>query len=85
MDILIWIVFGLVAGAIAKFIMPGKDPGGIFVTIALGIVGALLGGWIGRAMGLYRDGEPAGFVMAIIGAIILLVIYRFVVGSRARA
>jgi uncharacterized membrane protein YeaQ/YmgE (transglycosylase-associated protein family) len=84
MEILLWIVFGLVVGIIAKFLMPGNDPGGIIVTIVIGIVGALLGGWIGRAFGVYREGEPVGFVMAVVGAIVLLVLYR-VVAPRLRA
>ena len=84
MDILIWIVFGLVVGIVAKFLMPGNDPGGIFVTIILGIVGAMVGGWIGRAMGLYREGEPTGFIMAVVGAIVVLGVYRLVVSSRSR-
>lgn len=67
-SILGWIVFGLIVGALAKLVMPGRDPGGIIVTIVLGIVGAVLGGWLGRAIGLYGPGEPAGFVMALIGA-----------------
>ncbi|MCZ2076201.1 MAG: GlsB/YeaQ/YmgE family stress response membrane protein [Bryobacteraceae bacterium] len=71
-----WIVFGLVVGVIAKLLMPGKDPGGFIVTILLGIAGALLGGYIGRALGWYGPGEGAGFLMALIGAIILLVLYR---------
>jgi len=82
MSILLWIVFGLIVGAIAKFLMPGRDPGGIIVTIVLGIVGALLGGWLGQALGLYAPGEPAGFIMAVIGAIIVLLIYRVVIGRR---
>jgi uncharacterized membrane protein YeaQ/YmgE (transglycosylase-associated protein family) len=80
--ILGWIVFGLVVGVIAKLLMPGRDPGGFIVTILLGIVGAVVGGWIGRALGLYGPGEPAGFIMAVVGAILLLVIYRFTVGRR---
>lgn len=84
MDILLWIVFGLVVGIVAKFLMPGNDPGGIFVTIVLGIVGAMLGGWVGRVMGFYREGEPAGFLMAVIGAVIVLAIYRLVAPGRAR-
>ena len=76
MGILGWIVFGLVVGALAKLIMPGKDPGGIFVTIVLGIVGALLGGFLGRLIGLYKEGEPAGFIGALVGAIVLLWLYR---------
>src|SRR3989442_13165606 len=83
MDILLWIVFGLVVGIVAKLIMPGADPGGIVVTIVLGIVGALLGGWIGRVMGLYHEGEAAGFIMAVIGAGIVLALYRLVVSRRA--
>ena len=84
MDILLWIVFGLVVGAVAKFLMPGNDPGGIIVTIVLGIVGAMLGGWLGRAMGMYRQGEPAGFIMAVVGAIVILGLYRLVISRRGR-
>ena len=76
MGILGWVVFGLVVGALAKLIMPGKDPGGIFITIILGIVGALLGGFLGRLIGLYKEGEPAGFIGALVGAILLLWLYR---------
>jgi uncharacterized membrane protein YeaQ/YmgE (transglycosylase-associated protein family) len=75
-SILGWIIFGLIVGALAKLVMPGRDPGGIIVTIVLGIVGALLGGWLGRAIGLYGPNEAAGFVMALIGALILLGLYR---------
>ena len=71
-----WILFGLVVGVIAKLIMPGRDPGGFIVTILLGIAGAVIGGWMGRAMGLYGPGEAAGFFMALLGAIILLALYR---------
>jgi uncharacterized membrane protein YeaQ/YmgE (transglycosylase-associated protein family) len=85
MDILIWIVFGLVVGIVAKFLMPGPDPGGMIVTIVLGIVGALLGGWIGRALGVYQPGQPAGFVMAVIGAIVVLAIYRLAFAGRHRS
>jgi uncharacterized membrane protein YeaQ/YmgE (transglycosylase-associated protein family) len=77
MDILLWIVFGLVVGLVAKLIMPGRDPDGVILTIVLGVVGALLGGWVGRVAGLYRAGEPAGFLMAVVGAIIVLTVYRF--------
>jgi uncharacterized membrane protein YeaQ/YmgE (transglycosylase-associated protein family) len=82
MSILLWIVFGLIVGAVAKLIMPGRDPGGIIITILLGIVGALVGGWLGQALGLYRPGEPAGFIMAVVGAIILLALYRFLRGRQ---
>ena len=64
--------------------MPGPDPGGIILTIVLGIVGALLGGWVGRVMGLYREGEAAGFIMAVVGAVIVLVLYRFIAPTRTR-
>jgi len=77
-----WIIFGLIVGVIAKLLMPGRDPGGFVITILLGIVGAMLGGWIGRALGMYGPGQPAGFFMAIVGAIILLGIYRLAVGRR---
>ncbi len=74
--ILVMIILGLVIGAVAKLIMPGNDPGGIIVTILLGIAGALVGGFLGRAMGLYQEGQPAGFVMSVAGALILLGGYR---------
>jgi uncharacterized membrane protein YeaQ/YmgE (transglycosylase-associated protein family) len=83
LSILGWIVFGLIIGAIAKLLMPGRDPGGIIVTMLLGIVGALLGGFLGRSLGLYGPGEAAGFVMSLIGAIILLLLYRLLVARRA--
>jgi uncharacterized membrane protein YeaQ/YmgE (transglycosylase-associated protein family) len=76
LGILGWIVFGLIVGALAKLVMPGNDPGGIIVTILLGIAGALVGGFIGRALGWYTPGEPAGFIMATLGAVLLLFIYR---------
>jgi uncharacterized membrane protein YeaQ/YmgE (transglycosylase-associated protein family) len=82
MTILGWILFGLVVGAVAKLLMPGRDPGGFIVTILLGIVGALIGGFLGRAMGLYREGEAAGFFMALLGSIVLLFIYRMAVRRR---
>ena len=76
MTILGWIFFGLIVGIIGKLLMPGRDPGGFVITTILGIVGALVGGFLGRILGLYREGDPVGFVMAIIGSIILLVLYR---------
>jgi uncharacterized membrane protein YeaQ/YmgE (transglycosylase-associated protein family) len=85
MSILGWILFGLVVGALAKLVMPGRDPGGIIVTILLGIVGALLGGFLGRALGLYNEGEPAGFVGAFVGAVVVLLIYRMATGRRRLA
>ena len=82
LGILGWIIFGLIVGALAKLVMPGKDPGGVIVTILLGIAGAVLGGFIGRALGLYGPEDAAGFVMAFVGAIALLAIYRFTVGRK---
>ena len=85
MSILGWIVFGLIVGALAKLVMPGRDPGGIIVTMLLGIAGAVLGGFIGRAMGLYGEGDAAGFVMSFLGAVLLLFLYRMMVGRRSVA
>jgi uncharacterized membrane protein YeaQ/YmgE (transglycosylase-associated protein family) len=83
MSVIGWIVFGLVVGLVAKFLMPGRDPGGFMITILLGIGGALVGGYIGRGLGWYGEGDPVGFVMAVIGAILLLFLYRrFFVSSR---
>ena len=82
MGILSWIVFGLVVGIIAKLLMPGRDPGGFIITILLGIAGALLGGFIGRAMGFYGPDQSAGWLMSILGAIVLLLLYRLLVRRR---
>jgi uncharacterized membrane protein YeaQ/YmgE (transglycosylase-associated protein family) len=76
MHILWTLVIGLVAGIIAKMIMPGRDPGGIIITMLLGIAGAFVGTWLGKVLGIYGEGESAGFIASIIGAIILLAIYR---------
>jgi uncharacterized membrane protein YeaQ/YmgE (transglycosylase-associated protein family) len=76
MGIIGWIIVGLVVGAIAKLVMPGRDPGGFIITIGLGIAGAVVGGVIGRALGFYDPGQPAGWLMSIVGAVILLAIYR---------
>ncbi len=84
MEFLLWILFGLVVGVVAKFIMPGRDPGGMVLTIVLGIVGAVVGGWLGRVLGLYRPGEVAGFIMAVVGAIVILALYRVVTSGRSR-
>jgi uncharacterized membrane protein YeaQ/YmgE (transglycosylase-associated protein family) len=71
-----WIVFGLIVGLIAKLLMPGRDPGGFIVTMLLGMAGAVIGGFIGRALGWYGPDEGAGFLMSLLGAIFLLVVYR---------
>ena len=78
-----WIIIGLLAGAIAKLIMPGKDPGGWIVTILLGIGGAMLAGFLGKLVGWYEVGEGPGFIAAIVGALIILVLYRLVLKKRA--
>jgi uncharacterized membrane protein YeaQ/YmgE (transglycosylase-associated protein family) len=75
-------LFGLIVGAIAKLVMPGRDPGGIIVTMAIGLVGALIGGWLGRAVGWYGPNDGAGYIVSIIGAILLLWIYRMIVARR---
>jgi len=80
--ILGWIVVGGIAGAIAKLLMPGRDPGGCIITVLLGIAGALVAGWLGQAVGWYKMGEGAGFIAAIVGAFLLLGIYRLVAGRR---
>jgi len=71
-----WILFGLIVGVIAKLLMPGRDPGGFIITIVLGIAGSLVGGFTGRALGLYGPGQPAGFLMSVLGAILILFLYR---------
>ena len=75
MGIIGWIFFGLVVGVVGKFLMPGRDPGGFVITILLGIGGALIGGFVGQSLGFYREGEPAGFIMAVIGSVLLLFLF----------
>jgi uncharacterized membrane protein YeaQ/YmgE (transglycosylase-associated protein family) len=80
----IWtIIIGFLAGALAKFLMPGRDPGGFIITILLGILGAVVATWLGQAVGWYRAGEGAGFIGAVLGAVIVLAVYRAVAGRRA--
>jgi uncharacterized membrane protein YeaQ/YmgE (transglycosylase-associated protein family) len=74
-----WIIFGLIVGIVAKLLMPGRDPGGFVITALIGIVGAVLAGWIGRAVGWYGPNDSAGFLMSVVGAVILLAIYHVVV------
>jgi uncharacterized membrane protein YeaQ/YmgE (transglycosylase-associated protein family) len=85
MSILGWILFGLIIGALAKLVMPGRDPGGIIVTMLLGIAGALIGGFIGRAVGFYGANQSAGWFMSFLGAVILLWIYRLLVSRQTVA
>ena len=83
MGAILWtLVIGLVIGAIAKLLMPGRDPGGCIITMLLGIAGAFVAGYLGRVLGWYQPGEPAGFIASVIGAMLLLLIYRMVAGKR---
>lgn len=84
MGIIVWIIFGLLVGIVAKLLMPGRDPGGFIITVLLGVAGALVGGFIGRSAGWYREGDPVGFVMAVVGSIVLLVLYRLAVRGPRR-
>jgi uncharacterized membrane protein YeaQ/YmgE (transglycosylase-associated protein family) len=80
---ILWVlIIGLIVGAFAKLIMPGHDPGGIFVTMLLGVAGSLIGGIFGRALGLYGPGQSAGFIVSTLGAIVLLALYRLIIGHR---
>ncbi|MEO8703319.1 MAG: GlsB/YeaQ/YmgE family stress response membrane protein [Kofleriaceae bacterium] len=83
MHIIITLVIGLIVGALAKFVMPGKDPGGIIITILLGVAGSFIAGMLGHALGWYEVGDGPGIIASIIGALILLAGYRMVVGRRA--
>jgi uncharacterized membrane protein YeaQ/YmgE (transglycosylase-associated protein family) len=82
MHILWMLVIGLVAGALAKLIMPGKDPGGVIVTMLIGVAGSLIAGWLGHAAGWYRTGENAGLIASVVGALLLLGVYRLVIHFR---
>ena len=82
MGIIITIIIGFLAGLVAKFLMPGRDPGGFIITTLLGIVGAVVATYLGQALGWYRADQGAGFIGAVVGAIILLVIYRMVARRR---
>ena len=77
------IIFGLIVGLVAKLLMPGKDPSGFFITAIIGIVGSLIGGFLGRMLGLYREGDPAGFIMSVIGVMVLVYVYHLVVKRTA--
>ena len=82
MAIIGWVFFGLVVGIVGKLLTPGRDPGGFILTIILGIAGALIGGFLGQSLGLYREGEPVGFIMAVVGSVILLLLYRMFTRNR---
>ncbi|MGB7753276.1 MAG: GlsB/YeaQ/YmgE family stress response membrane protein [Candidatus Acidiferrales bacterium] len=83
---LLWeMIIGLIVGVVAKFLMPGKDPGGIWITMIIGIAGSILATYLGQAIGWYRAGQGAGFIMSVVGAILLLLIYRVIRGATAKA
>ena len=82
MGILSAIIIGLIVGIVAKLLMPGRDPGGFIVTILLGIAGSFVAGYLGHALGWYREGQPAGFLASVVGAIVLLALYRMIAGRR---
>ena len=83
MGLIATLIIGLVVGVIAKLLMPGKDPGGFIVTTILGIAGAFVAKFIGQALGWYQEGQPAGFIASVVGAIILLAAYRLLTKGRA--
>ena len=82
MGIISAIVIGLLVGIVAKLLMPGKDPGGCIITMAIGLVGSTIGAYLGQALGFYQVGEPAGFIGSVLGAMLLLLIYRVIVGKK---
>jgi uncharacterized membrane protein YeaQ/YmgE (transglycosylase-associated protein family) len=82
---LLWVgLIGLLVGAVAKLVMPGKDPGGILITMVLGIAGSFVATYLGQMVGWYRQGDTAGFIMSVVGAVLLLAIYRFIKGKTAK-
>ena len=83
MHLIVTLIIGFIVGAVAKFLMPGKDPGGFIITTLLGIAGAFVANWIGGAVGLYQPGEAAGFIASVLGAILLLFGYRMMRGTQA--
>lgn len=83
---LLWeALIGLIVGAVAKFLMPGKDPGGIFITMGIGIVGSLIATYLGQLIGWYQQGQSAGFIMSVAGSVLLLFLYRLIKGKTAQA
>ena len=83
MNVLWTIIIGLVVGVLAKLLMPGRDPGGFIVTVLLGIAGSFIAGFIGRSMGWYANGQGPGIIASVLGAMLLLLIYRLIVGRRS--
>jgi uncharacterized membrane protein YeaQ/YmgE (transglycosylase-associated protein family) len=85
MSIILFLLFGLVIGAIARFLVPGRDPGGWGTSIVIGVLGSLVGGYLGQFFGFYRNGEAAGLVMSILGAVIVTVAYHAITSRRRLA
>ena len=83
MHLILFLIFGLIVGAIARFLVPGKESGGWFLSMILGVAGSFAGTFLGRMLGLYREGQPAGFLMSILGAIVLVVLYHALAGRRS--
>jgi uncharacterized membrane protein YeaQ/YmgE (transglycosylase-associated protein family) len=82
---LLWeAIIGLIVGAVAKFVMPGKDPGGIWITMILGIAGSILATYLGKVIGWYQEGQAAGFFMSVVGAVLLLILYRLIRGMLSK-
>jgi len=84
MSLILFLLFGLIVGVVARFIVPGREPGGWVVSILLGIAGSFVGAFLGRALGFYREGQPAGFIMSVLGAVLLVVAYHAISGRRRR-
>ena len=82
--LIVFLVFGLIVGGLARFIVPGREPGGWVITMLLGVCGAVVGGYFGRVIGLYDEGQPAGFVMSLLAAISLVVVYQALSSRRTR-
>ena len=84
MHLVIFLLFGLIVGALARFIVPGREPGGWIISMLLGVGGAIVGGYFGRVVGLYREGQPAGFIMSLLAAISLVFVYQMLTSHRGR-
>jgi uncharacterized membrane protein YeaQ/YmgE (transglycosylase-associated protein family) len=83
MSLLLFLVFGLIVGALARFIVPGREPGGWIVSMIIGVLGSFVGGYLGQALGWYREGQSAGFLMSLLGAIVVVVLYHAITRGRA--
>jgi uncharacterized membrane protein YeaQ/YmgE (transglycosylase-associated protein family) len=83
MSLLLFLVFGLIVGVLARFIVPGREPGGWIVSMIIGVLGSILGGYMGQALGWYREGQSAGFLMSLLGAIVVVVLYHAITRGRA--